>query len=286
MRIPPSPGYLAERLPLRAFVKKSAGKLFPANWSFLLGEITLYAFVGLLLSGIYLALFFSPSTTAVVYHGADRSLEGRLLPEAFVSVMHLSLEVPFGLVVRRFDHFAAHLFIATMIVHAARVFFTGAFRWREITWWLGLTMLAVALLNGFTGYAIPFDMRGGAAIRQLLTTLETIPWLGRWLATLTFGAEFPGPFIVRRLYIEHVFLGPLLLLALLAAHLYLVVKLTHTQYPGPGRSDAMEARRRPGLGPGRALGRAALFRLRMGFPRCSRLSCRPNRCGSTGRTNR
>src|SRR3954471_20869048 len=220
---PRAPGFFAQRLPLRAFVQKSARKLFPANWSFLLGEITLYAFVGLLLSGIYLALFFSPSTAAVVYHGPDRSFEGRPLPEAFVSVMRLSLEVPFGLVVRRFHHFAAHLFIASMIVHAARVFFTGAFRRpREITWWLGLTMLAVALLNGFTGYAIPFDMRGGAAIRQLLTTLETIPWIGRWLATLTFGAEFPGPFILRRLFIEHVFLGPLLLLALMGAHLYLV----------------------------------------------------------------
>jgi len=151
------------------------------------------------------------------------------------------LEVTFGLVVRRFHHFAAHLFIASLVLHAARVFFTGAFRRpREITWWLGLTLLALALLNGFTGYSLPFDMRGGAAVRQLLTTLETIPWVGSWLATLAFGAEFPGPFILRRLYIEHVLVGPALIAVVVAAHLYLVARLTHTQYRGPGRTEEIE----------------------------------------------
>jgi ubiquinol-cytochrome c reductase cytochrome b subunit len=234
-------GFFEQRLDLRKLVRDGTRKLFPPNASFLLGEIALYSFVALVLSGVYLAFFYSPSNTPVIYNGREPSLQGRAMPEAFVSVLHLSLDVPFGLVVRQFHHFAAHLFIGSLVLHAARVYFTGAFqRPRELTWWLGLTLLALALLNGFSGYSLPFDLRGGAALRQMLTTLQTVPWVGRWLGALVFGAEFPGPFILRRLYIEHVFIGPALIAVVVATHLYLVARLTHTQYRGPGRSEHVE----------------------------------------------
>jgi ubiquinol-cytochrome c reductase cytochrome b subunit len=232
---------LDARLGLRAPWRRALGRLFPSHWSFLLGEVTLFSLAALVVSGTYLALFYRPSIAPVVYRGAYAPFAGRSLPEAFESVLVLSLHVPFGLVVRRFHHFAAHLFVGSLLLHAARVYFSGAFRRpRELTWWIGLALFALALVNGYTGYCLPFDMRGGTAMRMMMTTLESVPWCGGWLATLAFGAPFPGPYILGRLYIEHVFVGPALIAALVAAHLVLVVRLTHTDYPGPGRSSRSE----------------------------------------------
>jgi ubiquinol-cytochrome c reductase cytochrome b subunit len=232
---------LDDRLGVRAPLRGLLRKLFPTHWSFLLGEITLFSFLGLVLSGTYLALFYSPSVAPVVYRGAATSFAGRALPEAFGSVLALTVDVPLGLVVRRFHHFAAHLFVASLLLHAARVYFTGAFRRpREMTWWIGLVLLALALVNGFGGYVLPFDMRGGTALRMMMTTLESIPWVGGWLAALVFGAPFPGPLILGRLYIEHVFIGPALIAVFIAAHLFLVVRLSHTNYPAPACTDRLE----------------------------------------------
>lgn len=232
---------LDARIGFRAPLRAALAKLFPSHWSFLLGEVALFSFVGLVLSGVYLALFYQPGIAPVVYEGAYRSFAGRAMPQAFVSVLALSVDVPFGEVVRRFHHFSAHLFVASLLLHAARVFFTGAFRRpRELTWWIGIALFALALVNGFTGYCLPFDMRGGSALRMMMTTLESVPWVGGWLATLIVGATFPGEVVIGRLYIEHVFIGPILILALIGAHLALVVRLSHTDYPAPDRSDALE----------------------------------------------
>jgi ubiquinol-cytochrome c reductase cytochrome b subunit len=232
---------LDRRLALRGSVRHIARRLFPEHWSFLLGEVTLFSFGALVLSGAYLAFFYRASIAPSVYQGAYAPLHGRSLPGAFASVVELSVDVPFGLVVRRFHHFAAHLFIASMLLHAARVYFTGAFRRpRDITWWIGLALFALALVNGFSGYGLPFDMRGGTAMRMAMTSLESVPWVGGWLAALAFSAPFPGPAILGRLYIQHVFIGPALIAAFIAAHLWLVVRLTHTDYAGPDRSDRLE----------------------------------------------
>jgi ubiquinol-cytochrome c reductase cytochrome b subunit len=233
--------WLEARLAFRRGLRPAMKRLFPEHWSFLLGEVALFSFLGLVLSGVYLAFFYRASAAPVVYHGGYPSYEGRLLPDAFASVLELSTSVPFGLVVRRFHHFAAHLFVGSLLVHAARVYFTGAFRYpREITWWIGLVLFVLAIVNGFSGYCLPFDVRGGSAIRMLMTTLQSVPWMGAWLATFTFGAPFPGPFILNRLFIEHVFIGPALIAALVGAHLFLVVWLNHTQFRGPGVSSEHE----------------------------------------------
>jgi ubiquinol-cytochrome c reductase cytochrome b subunit len=232
---------LEERLGFRAPLRRALDRLFPTHWSFLLGEVALFSFLGLVLSGVYLALFYDPSVAPTVYHGPAASFDGRPLPAAFASVIELTVSIPFGLVVRRFHHFAAHFFLAAIVLHSARVYFSGAFRRpREITWWIGLTLVALALVNGFSGYCLPFDVRGGTAIRMMMTTLESVPWMGAWLATFAFGAPFPGPFILGRLYIEHVFIGPTLIAILVAVHLLLVVRLTHTDHPAPGRDERVE----------------------------------------------
>jgi ubiquinol-cytochrome c reductase cytochrome b subunit len=232
---------LEERLAFRALTRRMLDRLFPTHWSFLLGEVTLFSFVGLVASGVYLALFYRPATAPVVWHGRYAPLAGQTLPDAFASVVELSTSVRFGLVARRFHHFAAHFFVGSLLLHAARVYFTGAFRRpRELTWLIGLTMLALALVNGFTGYSLPFDMRAGTAMRMMVTTMESIPWMGAWLATLVIGAPFPGGSLLSRLYIAHVFIGPALITVLIGVHVALIVRVTHTNYPARGSSNQLE----------------------------------------------
>lgn len=216
------PRALEDRIRFREPLRRAVGRLFPGPWSFLLGEVSLFSFVALLLSGTYLALFYDPG-------------------HAYATVVDISEHVPFGLVVRRFHHFSAHLFLGSLVLHAARVYFTGAFRRpRELTWWIGLVLLALALVNGYCGYCLPWDMRAGTATRMMMATLESLPWIGGWLATFAFGGPFPGDLILGRLYIAHVFIVPALLGAFIALHLLLVVRLTHTDYPGRGRTDDIE----------------------------------------------
>jgi ubiquinol-cytochrome c reductase cytochrome b subunit len=213
---------LDDRLRFREPLRQALGRLFPGPWSFLLGEITLFSFVALVSSGTYLALFYDPG-------------------HAYATVVEISERVPLGLVGRRFHHFSAHLFLGSLVLHAARVYFTGAFRRpRELTWWIGLLLLALALINGFSGYCLPWDMRAGTATRMMVTTLESVPWVGGWLATLAIGAPFPGHLILGRLFIAHVFVIPALLAAFIGLHLFLVVRLTHTDYPGRGRTEDIE----------------------------------------------
>jgi ubiquinol-cytochrome c reductase cytochrome b subunit len=213
---------LEDRIRFREPLRRAIRRLFPGPWSFLLGEVALFSFVALVLSGTYLALFYDPGN-------------------AYATAVAIATRVPFGEVVRRFHHFSAHLFLGSLVLHAARMYFTGAFRRpRELTWWIGLTLFALALVNGYSGYCLPWDMRAGTATRMMMTTLVSIPWVGGWLATFAFGAPFPGPFILGRLYIAHVFVVPALIAAFVALHLLLVVRLTHTDYPGRGRTEELE----------------------------------------------
>ncbi|MGH3714186.1 MAG: cytochrome b N-terminal domain-containing protein, partial [Micromonosporaceae bacterium] len=110
-------------------------KVFPDHWSFLLGEIALFSFILLLLTGTFLALFFDPSMEEVVYNGAYTPLRGVEMSKAYASSLDISFEVRGGLVMRQMHHWAALLFMAAILVHMFRIFFTGAFRKpREINW--------------------------------------------------------------------------------------------------------------------------------------------------------
>src|SRR5436190_16814385 len=115
--------------------------VFPDHWSFLWGEIALYCFVVLVATGVYLALFFDPSSAQTMYHGSYAPLRGQKMSEAYRSVIDLSFSVKAGLLMRQTHHWAANVFIAAIVMHMLRVFFTGAYRKpREIIWYLGVTM--------------------------------------------------------------------------------------------------------------------------------------------------
>ena len=229
---------LDRRLPLAEGVKQLLRKAFPDHWSFLLGEIALYSFVVLLLTGSWLTLFFEPGTHQVVYEGAYVPLQGVRMSQAYASTLHISFGVRGGLLMRQMHHWAAVVFVAAIGVHMLRVFFTGAFRRpREGNWMTGITLLILALLEGFAGYSLPDDLLSGTGLRTANTIVESIPVVGTYLAFFVWGGAFPGTLLNSRLYIVHVLFVPGLLIALVTVHLFLVVYLKHTQWAGRGRTN-------------------------------------------------
>jgi ubiquinol-cytochrome c reductase cytochrome b subunit len=219
-------------------VRKAVNKVFPGHFSFLLGEIALYSFVVLVLSGTYLALWFDPSMAEVTYHGVFSDLRGAEMSRAFASTMDISFEVRGGLFARQVHHWAALLFLAAMTIHMLRIFFTGAFRKpREGNWLIGATLLMFGILEGFMGYSLGDDLLSGTGLRIGASIMMSVPVIGTWLQWLVFGGEYPGHVIIPRLFTAHVLLVPGVILALIAVHLAFVWFQKHTQFPGRGRTE-------------------------------------------------
>ncbi|KQT94943.1 ubiquinol-cytochrome c reductase cytochrome b subunit [Marmoricola sp. Leaf446] len=227
-----------DRLGLAGLAKKNLRKVFPDHWSFMLGEIALWSFVVLLLTGVFLTLWYRPSMAEVVYDGSYSPLRGLEMSEAYMSALHISFDIRGGLLMRQVHHWAAMIFIASMFVHMMRVYFTGAFRKpRELNWVIGCLLLILGTLEGFTGYSLPDDLLSGTGIRAADGFMKSIPVIGTYASFFLFGGEFPGDSIIPRLYTVHVLLIPGVLLALIAAHMLLLVYHKHTQWPGPGRTE-------------------------------------------------
>lgn len=232
--------FLDTRVGAAKAVKEFARKVFPDHWSFELGQMALWSFVVLLLSGTFLTMFFVPSMTFVTYpeDALPVAMQGVEMSEAFASTLHLSFEVRGGLLMRQIHHWAALVFMAAIVVHMMRVFFTGAFRKpREMNWLIGFTLMVLGLVAGFTGYSLPDDVLSGNGLRITEGITRAVPVIGSYASFLLFGGEFPGEVLIPRLFTAHILIIPGLILALVAAHLMLVVVHKHTQYPGPGRSN-------------------------------------------------
>jgi ubiquinol-cytochrome c reductase cytochrome b subunit len=232
--------YVDDRFGSAGFLRKSFNKVFPDHWSFLLGEIALYSFVILLLTGVYLTLFFHASTEVVTYNGSYAPLRGVQMTDAYASTLHMSFDVRGGLLMRQIHHWAAVLFVMSIAVHMMRVFFTGAFRKpRTVNWHIGVTLFILATLEGFAGYSLPDDLLSGTGLRIAYSVMESIPVVGTYLAYFVFGSDFPstsGDFIPR-LFIIHVLLVPGILLALISAHMMIIWHQKHTDFPGPGKTE-------------------------------------------------
>ena len=227
-----------ERLGAAKARKNFLDKIFPDHWSFMLGEITLYSFIIILATGVFLTLYFVPSQTEVIYHGSYVPLRGARVTQAFASTVDLSFDVRCGLLMRQMHHWACNIFVGSMVLHMMRVFFTGAFRKpRELNWTIGVTLLTLAILNGFVGYSLPDDLVSGTGLRIGFSILLSIPLVGSYLAFFVFGGNFPGTAAIPRFFIIHVLLLPLVILGLIGAHLGLLAKQQHTQFPGKGRTE-------------------------------------------------
>jgi len=230
--------YIDERTSISTAVKELGRKIFPDHWSFLLGEVALYSFVIILLSGSFLTFFFQASMAEVHYDGSYVPLKGVEMSVAMASSLDISFDVRGGLLMRQVHHWAALLFVASIGLHMLRIYFTGAFRKpRELNWVIGFVLFILAMAEGFTGYSLPDDLLSGNGLRIIDGMVKGIPVVGTWISFLLFGGEFPGTDIVGRLYSLHILLLPAIIVALIAMHLLFVVVHKHTQYPGAGRTN-------------------------------------------------
>jgi ubiquinol-cytochrome c reductase cytochrome b subunit len=231
--------YLDDRAGVAPWVRKGLRYAFPDHWSFLLGEIALYSFLVLVATGIYLTFFFEPSTATTVYHGSYAPLRGVEMSDAYRSVLDLSFQVKAGLLIRQTHHWAADVFIVAIVLHVARIFFTGAFRKpRDLAYYVGLLMLILALLEGFLGYSLVGDLLSGMGLAIAYAVALSIPFIGANLGLLLWGGPFPGAASFEsRMYVAHVFLLPIAIATLLALHLLLIVLRHHTQFREPRRSE-------------------------------------------------
>ncbi len=226
------------RLGIYGLAKANMRKIFPDHWSFMLGEVCLYSFIIIILTGVYLTLFFQPSMGEIVYHGPYEPMQGIRMSEAYASTLKISFEVRGGLLVRQIHHWAALIFLACMFVHMMRVFFTGAFRKpREINWLFGFLLFVLGMFTGFTGYSLPDDLLSGTGVRFTQGAILSVPIVGTYISMFLFGGEFPGHDFVARFYSVHILLLPGIMLGLLVAHLILVFYHKHTQFAGPGRTN-------------------------------------------------
>lgn len=230
--------YVDERVGVAGILKEFGRKIFPDHWSFMLGEVALYSFLVLLLSGTFLTFFFDPSMAPTVYEGSYAPLKGAHMSVAYSSSLDISFEIRGGLLMRQVHHWSALLFVAAAGLHMLRVFFTGAFRKpRELNWVVGFVLFVLGMAAGFTGYSLPDDLLSGNGLRIIDGMMKGIPVIGTSVSTGLFGGEFPGTSIVSRLYSLHIMLVPAFILVFLALHLFMLVIHKHTHYSGPGRKD-------------------------------------------------
>ncbi|MFI6577269.1 cytochrome bc complex cytochrome b subunit [Nocardiopsis sp. NPDC050513] len=230
--------FIDDRFHLAKTGEKNLRKVFPNHWSFMLGEIALYSFIILLVTGVFLTLWFKPSMAEIVYDGSYERLQGVEMSEAYASTLFIDFDVRGGFLVRQIHHWAALIFVASLVVHMLRVFFTGAFRKpREINWLIGVGIFTIAIVEGLFGYSLPDDLPSGMGVRILQGVIMALPLVGSYISMFLFGGEFPGDLIIPRLYMLHILLLPALLLALIAAHFMILWHQKHTQYPGTGKTN-------------------------------------------------
>jgi len=231
--------FVDQRVGSNTVLRKATRYVFPEHWSFLLGEIALYSFVVLIATGTFLALFFDPSTADTTYTGSFGLFRGEEVSAAYASTLHLSFDVPAGLLMRQTHHWAADVFLVAIVLHLLRVFFTGSFRKpRELTYAIGVILLGAAMLEGFAGYSLVDDLLSGMGLAIAYGVAASIPLIGGQFAQLVWDGPFPGgDAFESRLFIAHVFLLPALIATLIAVHLALIVRTHHAQFRGPLRSE-------------------------------------------------
>jgi ubiquinol-cytochrome c reductase cytochrome b subunit len=227
---------LDERLGAAPGLRSTLRYVFPDHWTFMLGEIALYCFVILVLTGIFLTFFYVPSGAIIHYHGDYAGLRGTAMGENYASVLHISFTVPAGLLIRQTHHWAADVFVVAIVLHLLRILLTGAYRKpRELNYWVGVTLLGLAIFEGFLGYSLVDDLLSGMGLAIAYAVAMSIPIVGGPFAFLVWNGEYPGTeSFWPRLEILHVLLIPMAMAALIGIHLAQIMRQHHTQFPAEG----------------------------------------------------
>lgn len=229
--------WLDERLELRKFRDKFLSKTFPTHPTFLLGEIALFSFITLVITGIFLGFLYEPSTKMVSLYGAK-------VPSAYASVVRIDL-LPMGMIIRRIHHWSAMVMIAAILAHLMRIYFTSAYRKpREVNWLVGLALWGMAMVAAFTGYLLPYSQFSVTATSIAYYISKSVPWIGGWVSRLLFAGEFPSDGTVPRFFFMHVMLIPLVIISLIALHMVILIKQKHTEPMSNSRRKEAEGGKR------------------------------------------
>lgn len=226
-----------ERLGAAKGVRKALRYVFPDHWSFMLGEIALYAFVVLVGTGVFLATFYVASDETVTYAGSYLPLQGREMGAQYRSVVDLVFEVPAGNLMRQTHHWAANVFVMAIVLHLTRIILTGAFRKpREMNYWTGVTMLGLALVEGFLGYSLIDDLLSGMGLVIAYSVAMAVPIVGGDMAFLLWNGEYPGgEQLWPRMELLHIWVLPIAIATLITIHLAQIIRQHHTRFPGGRR---------------------------------------------------
>ncbi|MFC4455844.1 cytochrome bc complex cytochrome b subunit [Deinococcus sonorensis] len=219
--------WLDERLHISRLNDKFLRKAFPVHHSFFLGEITLFSLIVLILTGVFLALSYEPSTRMV----ANPTDASQMVPAAYASIIRINW-MPFGDMLRRIHHWSANIMVGAAILHMMRIYFTGAFKKpRELNWWIGMLLLVFTIITAVTGYSLPYDNFAKTTLGVVVGIVASIPWIGDWVAQAAFGGKFAldNMAMIPRVYGYHIMLLPAILLGLTAAHMLIMIKQKHTQ---------------------------------------------------------
>ena len=209
----------------------------PNRWSLMFGVASLACLSVLVVTGIFLLVFYDPSTATITYRGEYGPLQGVPVSRAFSSTMHISFEVRGGLLMRQAHHWAALVLPATLMLQMLSSFFTGGFRKpRRLGWLLLCLTFLLALAAGWSGYALPDDMLSGTGLRIVEGIVIGIPVVGTRLSSILIGGEFPGE-LITHLYWVHILVVPFGLLLVLLARLLAAHRTRPPHSPGPGRTE-------------------------------------------------
>jgi quinol-cytochrome oxidoreductase complex cytochrome b subunit len=206
------------------------------NWMQTLGSAALTAFLVQAITGVILAMYYKPTPN-----------------DAYPSIQNITDHVTLGWLVRGMHRWGASVFIILMFLHMGRVFLFGAYKYpRELNWIVGVLILAMGMMEGFTGYLLPWDQTAYWATVVGINLNGTAPFLGPFLAQFLRSGQEIGADTLTRFYSLHMLLIPGGIMALIGLHLYLVVRLGVSSPPWSREAAGMEVEEeevplRPGL---------------------------------------
>ena len=209
--------WLDQRLAASGFLTGMLFRKVPkgTNWFYTLGSATLFAFIVQATTGVFLAMFYTPSAT-----------------QAYASISHINNEVPLGQFVHGMHKWGSSVMVILVFLHMGRTFFFGAYKYpRELNWVIGVVLLILTMTMAFTGYLLPFDQRSFWASIVGININGTGPIVGPYLSDFLRAGPELGATTLSRFYAIHMLLVPGAIIALIGAHLYLVVKLGTTAPP-------------------------------------------------------
>jgi ubiquinol-cytochrome c reductase cytochrome b subunit len=223
--------WLDERTGLLGVVAETARHRVPcdtASWWYVFGSASLVVFVLQVVTGICLALVYAPSAN-----------------DAWGSLIALDYEIPLGWFLRALHGWGSNLMVALVAVHLIQVVLFGAYKYpRELTWCVGVVLLLLTLGMAFTGQIMRFDQDAYWGLGIGASIAGRTPFVGRELVHLLLGGPIIAGATLSRFFTLHVFVIPGLLMALIALHLLLVLRLGINEWPMPGRIVRRETYRR------------------------------------------